>query len=137
MFQSSFISNPIIQNLLVFLAIFFTPIMPFMIAIGVLIIIDTICGVLGAKKQGDDITSKKLGRVITKALVYQLLIISSHIVEVYLFPVLPLIKITLGFLAMTEFLSISENFQKVTGKNFIKYIREYLDTKFRGMIKPE
>ncbi len=114
---------------------FFAPILPAMFAVGLLITIDTITGILGARRLGEKIESKKFGRVITKMLVYQLLIISSHLVELYLFDLLPIVKITLGFLAITEFLSIGENFYKCTGKNFVSYIKEYLDVKFRGMLK--
>ena len=129
--------NNIVTKLSVLSIAFFAPILPAMIAVGILITIDTITGVLGAKRIGDKIESKKFGRVVTKMLVYQLLIISSHLIELYLFDLIPLVKVTLGFLAITEFLSISENFQKCTGKDFLKYIKEYLDTKFRGMLKPK
>lgn len=125
----------LIYKLLATLGLFFIPILPSMIAVGCLISIDTITGVISAKRQGQQVSSKKLGRVITKMLVYQLLIISAHLVEVYLFTQLPMVKITLAFLGMTEFLSISENFQGATGKSFVKYIREWIDVKFRGMIK--
>lgn len=127
--------NNIFTKLLLMSISFFTPILPAMLAVGILIAIDTITGVLGARRLGESVNSKKFGRVITKSLVYQLLIISSHLIELYLLALIPLVKITLGFLAITEFLSISENFQKCTGRNFIKYIKEYLDVKFRGMLK--
>ena len=131
------IFNDMINKVVVLAIAFFAPIQAAMIAVGILITIDTIMGVLGARKIGEEITSKKFGRVLTKSLVYQLLIVSSHLIEVYLFSELPLVKITLGFLAITEFLSISENFQKCTGRNFIKYIKEFLDTKFRGLLKTD
>lgn len=130
-----FLQLPLGSKLVLIITAFFAPIIVSMIAVGILICIDTILGVIAAKKNNESVNSKKLGRIITKTLVYQLLIISSHLVEQYLFPIVPFVNITLGFLAMTEFLSIAENFQKITGKNFIGYIREYLDTKFRGMIK--
>jgi phage-related holin len=127
--------NNLSTKVVVLSAAFFAPIMTAMIAVGVLVTIDTITGVIGAKRIGEKIESKKFGRVVTKSLVYQLLIISSHIIECYLFDMIPIVKITLGFLAMTEFLSIGENFYKCTGKNFVSYIKEYLDVKFRGMLK--
>lgn len=125
----------LIYKLLATLGLFFIPILPAMIAVGCLISIDTVTGIISAKKQGQKINSKSLGRVLTKMLVYQLLIISAHLVETYLFAQIPMIKITLAFLGMTEFLSISENFQGATGKSFLKFIRSWIDTKFRGMIK--
>ena len=121
-------------KILATIAIFFAPIVPAMIAVGILIVIDTTLGLIAANKNNEHISSKKLGRVLTKMLVYQLLIISSHLVEQYLFPIVPMLKITIAFCGMTEFLSLSENFQKITGKNFIMYIREFIDNKFRGML---
>ena len=129
------LQSNMVNKIIILLVAFLAPIQAAMIAVGVLITIDTIMGVLGARNIGEEITSKKFGRVLTKSLVYQLLIISSHLIETYLFDQLPLVKITLGFLSITEFLSISENFQKCTGANFIKYIKEFLDTKFRGLLK--
>lgn len=117
--------------------VFFAPIYPAMVAVGILIIIDTMTGVIAAKKNGEAITSKKLGGAITKSLVYQLLIVSAHLCELYLFAQIPFVKISLAFLAMTEFTSIAENFQKTTGKNFIKYIKEFMDSKLRGLIKED
>jgi len=132
-----FEANNIFYKFSLICIVFFAPILPSMIAVGILILIDTIMGVLGARKIGEDITSKKFGRVITKSLVYQLLVISSHLVEIYLFTEIPFLKITLGFLAITEFLSISENFQKCTGRNFIKYLKVLFDNKFRHIINKD
>lgn len=116
---------------------FFVPIYPAMIAIGLLILLDTLTALIAASKTGETITSKKLGAVITKNLVYQMLIISAHLCEAYLFPVVPFVKISLAFLAMTEFTSISENFEKATGKNLLGYVKTFLDEKFRGLIKTD
>lgn len=128
-------SSAIYKLLITSLITFFLPIYPAMVAVGILIIIDTITGMIAAKYSGETITSKKMGGAITKSLVYQLLIISAHLCETYLFTIIPFVKISIGFLAMVEFTSISENFQKATGKNLIKYIRTFLDEKFRGLIK--
>lgn len=127
-------NTSLIKKLIILLIAFFTPIVPAMIACGLLITIDTITGIIGAKKAGEPISSKAFGRVITKMLVYQLLIISSHLVEQYLFTLVPFVKITLAFIGVTELISIGENFQKSTGKNFVKYLRTFLDEKFRGML---
>ena len=114
---------------------FFLPIFPAMIAVGILIFIDTLTGIIAAKKTGETITSKKMGGCITKSIVYQLLIISAHLCETFLFAQIPFVKISLAFLAMTEFTSVSENFEKSTGKNLLKYIKTFMDEKFRGFIK--
>lgn len=127
-------NSSLIKKLIILLIAFFSPIVSVMIACGLLITIDTITGMIGAKKQGEKINSKAFGRVLTKMLVYQLLIISAHLVEQYLFPNIAFLKITSAFIGMTELISIGENFQKSTGKNFVKYLRTFLDEKFRGML---
>jgi phage-related holin len=113
---------------------FFLPIFPAMIAVGILISIDTIMGIIAAYNAGEKITSKKMGGAITKSFIYQFLIISAHLCNEFLFSQIPFVKISLAFLAMTEFTSIAENFQKATGKNFIKYIKQIMDEKLRGFI---
>lgn len=127
----------IIKTFIATIIVFFAPIIPAMIAVGILILIDTLTGMLGAYHNGESITSKKMGGCITKSLVYQLLIISAHLCEAYLFPLIPFVKISIAFLAMTEFTSIAENFQKSTGKNFISYIKVTMDSKLRGFIQQD
>lgn len=115
------------------LSAFFLTINTFMIAIGVLIILDFIFGIMAAKKKGEKINSKRMSDSIVKILVYQLLIISAQIVHLYLVPEwLPLLGITLAFLGLVEFFSISESFTTITGKNFIKFIREYIKGKLKS-----
>ena len=126
-----------LKSVLACVLTFFLPIYPAMVAVGILIIIDTMTGVIAAYRNKEQITSKKLGGAITKSIVYQLLIISAHLCETYLFASIPFVKISLAFLAMTEFTSIAENFQKATGKNFIKYIKGFMDSKLRGFIKED
>lgn len=122
-------------KILATLAVFFAPIYPAIIAVGILITIDFITGLIAAKKQGVTITSKKMGATVTKMLVYNCLIFAAHLCEIYLFPEIPFLKISLAFLAMTEFTSIAENFEKTTGKNLMILIRTYIDNKFRGFLK--
>lgn len=130
-----FFQLPFVQQLILIIVTFFAPLIPAMIAILLLVIIDTITAIIAAHKSNEAITSKKFGGSVTKLLVYQLLIISAHLCEKFLFPQVAFVKITLAFLATTEFISISENFQKTTGLSFIKYIKKFLDEKLRGFIK--
>ncbi len=102
-----------------------------MLAVGVLISIDLIFGLIAAKKNKEKITSKKLSQTIIKMFVYQLLIISSYITQTYLMPFFPLLKITIAFIGMTEFLSLSESFQKITGLEFIKFIKDKMMSSFK------
>jgi len=103
-----------------------TPIEGALIAIGVLIGIDFTFGLIAAAKSKVKITSKKMSQSIIKMFVYQLLIIASFITMTYLIPWFPLVKITIAFIGMTEFLSIGESFQRITGLEFVKYIKDYL-----------
>lgn len=119
------------------MAAFFSPIWTSMLAVGCLIGIDTITGILGARKIGEKITSKRLSSVIYKMIAYQLIIITAHLCESYLFKQVPFLSITLAFLAMVEFYSVAENFQKITGKNLLKYVREFIEDKFKKTIKKE
>ena len=106
---------------------FFTPIIPALIVAGILITIDTITGIAAAKKNKEKIKSRTLSRVLGKMLAYYLLIIAAHLTEIYLFPELPFLRITLAYIGVVEFFSISENFSKITGKNFIKYVKDQVN----------
>jgi phage-related holin len=108
---------------LVFLAAFFAPLKVFMFAVGALVMIDFIFGIIAAKKQKQPIESKKMSKTIIKLLVYQMLIITAHICETYLIDFVPFVQVTLGFLAVVEFYSIGENFSKITGMKFLSYIK--------------
>ena len=118
-----------------FLTAYLSPINEALWAVGILIVIDTIFGMLAARKSGNKIESRKLGRILTKTLAYNLLIISAYISQTHLSPSIPFVKITLGFIAVTEFLSIGENFSTITGKSFIKYIKGYLSDKLENIKK--
>lgn len=121
--------------LLSFIGAFFAGIQTAMIAIFVLIVFDLIFGLLVARKIKQDITSRKLSKSIVKLIVYEMLIICAHITELYLIPVFPLIPITIGFLGVIEFLSISESFTKLTGINFINYIKGQLYNRLKQVEK--
>lgn len=119
--------------MLAFMASFFTPIYPAMIAVGSLIILDTLFGIAASKKRNEKLSSRKFSRLLTKLLAYNFLIISAHIVTLYLVASLPLVKITLGFLAVNEFLSISESFSVLTNMNFVAFIKSYLNNFIDGL----
>jgi phage-related holin len=103
------------------------PIHDAMITCGILIVMDLIMGIVASRKLGEKIESKKLKNTVVKMLVYQLLIISAFISEKYMVDFLPLTKITLAFVAIVEFSSLAENFQKITGLPFVKYIAKYIN----------
>jgi phage-related holin len=120
------------NRLFIFLTAFLAPIKAFMFAVGALVVIDFIFGILAARKKGEKIESKKMSRTLVKMFVYQLLIISSHICEKYLVDFIPFTQITLGFLAIVEFYSIGESFSSITGMNFISYIKNIIVEKLKN-----
>ena len=69
----------------------------------------------------------QLENTAVKLLVYNLLLIASFISEKYLVEWIPFTKICSSFLVMIEITSIGENFQKITGISFIKYIKKYIN----------
>lgn len=83
-------------------------------AVIMLIIIDTITGVIGAYKQKNEITSKRFFDSIVKLLLFPLIIAAASITETAIGTnILFLPQIVAGYLAMHEFLSIVENFGKI------------------------
>ncbi len=117
--------------MILFVLTYFAPISSALAAMGVIIGIDFILGLIAANKMGIKITSNKMSQTIVKSLIYMLLIIAAFVINTTLVMWLPLVQITLSFLAITEFLSIAENFQKITGLSFVKYLK----TTIQGYMK--
>ena len=120
-----------LTTILVFLSTFIAPIKDAMVAVSVLIAIDFVFGIIAAWKTKECITSKKMSRTAIKLFVYQFLLISAHLCEQYLLNWIPFVQITLGFFALVEFLSIGESFSKITGQNFLTYVKGILMSKFK------
>lgn len=125
--KTSLTSN--VGGLISFLISFFSPIFPAMIAVGVLIGVDTVTGIMKSQKRKVPITSKKMSAVLTKMVLYQLLIISAHLCQVYLVTELPFVKLVLGAIALVEFKSILENASEYLGKDVVKALLEKLGRK--------
>lgn len=114
---------------------FLLPINGLIIAVGVGIVIDTITGIWKAKKIKEIITSHKLSAVVSKMVLYQLSIISFFIIDKYLlgefvqlFINIPLFitKLLAAFLLTIELISVNENLNVITGKNYFKLFKLYL-----------
>jgi phage-related holin len=104
----------------VFLSAFFLPILPAMIATGALLSIDTLTGILKARKKKESISSEKLKAVVAKSIVYLSLIITGNIIELYMIPAIPLVKVCIGMVAMIELKSIAENASDILGFDVLK-----------------
>jgi hypothetical protein len=113
-----------IQIVFAVVGAFLMPVQPLLLLIGAMILIDTLTGLWKSKKTGVPVTSKKLSRVISKMLLYQICIITFFILDKYLLgefisllTSIPLFltKVSAIILATIELVSINENFKAVTG----------------------
>lgn len=104
-------------EIMAFLAVFFAEIQVAIFAVGFLILSDTFTGIWSSWKIDGrkSVTSRKMGRVITKLILYPLAIIVAKVAEEYLAPVVPWVEVTIGILAVVEVKSIFENISKVLG----------------------
>lgn len=123
---------------LFFLGAFLTPVFGVMAAMVCLIIIDFITGVYAAWRNGENISSRKLGNTLSKFLLYNLMVLAAFLIETLIVPEVPFIKIVGGYVALTEFKSIGENFNKIYGIDVMKAVRKFFSRKdLEESITPE
>lgn len=94
-----------------------TPAVPIIIFTGILVFSDTITGVWAALKRGEKVTSKGLGRTVTKILLYSLVIGLTFAFE-HFFTALKIVhmgQIASGYICLVELKSIYENVSSITG----------------------
>lgn len=118
-----------LYNLLIALVAILAPLKTSVIAMGFLIMSDLLMGLIASKRLKIPITSKKLKNTGVKMLVYNLLILCGYITELYLVTFIPFTQLCLIFLAVVEVKSIAENFQRITGLPFVKYITKWINYK--------
>jgi hypothetical protein len=118
-----------IKSLVLALGSFFLPIKPLLLLVALFICFDTFLGIWGAYKRGEKITSRKLGGIIPKMLLYQLTIIFGFMLDTLLLTEfvkmivdidLFITKLIAMILIFVETVSINENFESITGKNLFK-----------------
>ena len=110
-------------------AVFFAGILTAMIVMGFLIIADTVSGIIASVRAGEPFSSRKLANMASKFLLYQLVIISAHAIDLYMIGLPMLLTATLSGLSLIEFTSIVENVDKATGINLWSYIRNVVKRK--------
>lgn len=124
-----------IKKLLLIVIAFLLPIKGVILAVGCAIMADTITGIIKAKKNNDEITSRKLSVVVSKMILYQSAIILFYIIEKFiladivgLFTDLPFIvtKIVAITLISIELKSVNENYIAIKGYS--------LWTKFKDLL---
>jgi len=115
-----------IAEILAFITIFFSELQSALIAVGFLIMMDTFTGIWGSwKTKGrKSIHSSKIGRIISKLILYQLAIIVAKVAETYLSPVIPWVDVTAGILAIIEVKSIFENISIILGFDLWDRVRK-------------
>lgn len=97
------------------------PVHAVMAAVGALILIDLVVGLLAAKKRGEHISSSCLRRTVTKAVVYQVAIISGFLLQQYLIAdFIPVAKLIASTIGIVEVKSILENLDEINGSSLFK-----------------
>lgn len=98
---------------------FFSPIFYAFVLVSILVITDTITGIMRAgRKDVERISSKKMFAIVPKLIFYFLLVIVAHgiaLVE----PQLPFVKFALIGISFIEIKSIDENFRGLFGFSFL------------------
>jgi len=115
---------------------FLAPIIPLILIVGLCMSLDTICGILRAKKLKERITSRRLSKLISKMVLYQTTLITFFMIEKYilgdfviLFTSISLFitKLVAATLAYIELKSIGENLEILIGKNLWNLFKEMLN----------
>lgn len=102
---------------------FLAPIYYSLMLVIVLVIIDTITGIMKAgKKDVTNVTSKKLFAFVPKLIIYLLFVIVAQIGKQAIDPAIPFVKLAVLGISWIEVKSIDENFRDIFGFSFIDKI---------------
>jgi hypothetical protein len=119
--------NHWITKLFISICTVFAPIQAVLSTVLFLVFADLVTGVWAAKKRKETITSRKLGRSITKFCIYEVAILLGFLAEHYLTgSILPLCSIISSFIGLTEILSLIENLNTISSQNLFKYLIDKL-----------
>lgn len=118
-----------------FLAIYFAPVFPIVIVIGIVVLVDTYMGRSAARARNEKVTSKKTRKgLIPKILGYQLAIITLFIIDGWavneiVINYVPfaflLTKLAGGFIIWIEWTSINESYEDIHGYTLNSKIAEF------------
>lgn len=98
-------------------------------ALLVLILIDLFTGIWRSKKEHAPITSKGLRTTVEKTLSYFVVVIACVLIDVFLMMPILVSTLVLGYISFVELYSICENITKVTGIDFIAFIKDKITKK--------
>lgn len=105
---------------------YITPVWPYVVTAFVLVIADMVTGLRAAHKQGIIIKSRGLFRSIEKFVIYFLAIGVSEQMQRTFFPYLPVTQVVALGVCITEFYSMLENVEAITGVNILGRVKEIL-----------
>jgi len=103
------------REFLIGLGLFLSGIQTAMLVILCFVVLDTILGVLAARKQGQELTSRKFGRSLYKFILYPVILMTGQAAEQYLTPGIPWFWVSSAFVTTTEMKSLSENIGTLLG----------------------
>ena len=112
-----------LKHLIAALIAVLAPAQALLISVGFLILADLVTGIWAAVKRGEKIQSSVARRTISKAVVYQLAVISGFLVETYMLEeLLPVSKIIASVIGLVELKSILENANSILGQDLFKTV---------------
>lgn len=110
-----------LEALLLSVLAVFAPIKAVIIITGLLIMVDTLTGILAARKRGERISSAGLRRTVTKSLVYLTAVCMGFLVETFMIDgIIAISKIVAGIISCVELKSILENLDVINGQPMFK-----------------
>ena len=105
---------------------FLAPVWPFVGLSIALVFADMYTGIRKARHRGEQIHSRGLRRTVEKIALYFLVIVLSEGVRQTFFPAVPVTYLTAMAICLTEFKSMVENVQEVTGANIWIQLKDRL-----------
>jgi len=103
-----------LELLMIVIISFLAPLNLVFLTTGFFIVIDFIMGITRAFKMGESITSRKMANTLYKLIVYNILILTTYILDVYIMKFnLGLVNLITTYLIFVEFKSIDESSKKM------------------------
>lgn len=111
------------------LVAFIAPVQHIILATGFLLFVDTFTGVWRALYAKQKFSSYRFGRLLAKIVLYNVAIITAHVMGTYLVPHIPMVSLVSTAVAAREGLSIFENISLITGTDLVSLLIEKLHPK--------
>lgn len=105
-----------------------TPIKEISLTLVLLILTDFLFGIYRAKRQGEEITSRKMSKSVVKILFYNIVILLLYYTNNYIFETgLPLEKMAASLICLVELRSIDESWKIIYGWSLWGRLSEMVD----------